>query len=142
MTRFVLDTDHLSLLQRAHPLVVRRVAAVAREDLAITIVTAEEQLRGWLAAIRRQHMSERQVGAYAGFRNALVTLQSISILEFDVLAYRQYELLRRQSIRIGSQDLRIAAITLVIGATLITRNRRDFSQVPGLAIEDWSLAQT
>jgi tRNA(fMet)-specific endonuclease VapC len=142
VTRFVLDTDHLSLLQRAHPLVVRRVASVPREDLAITIVTAEEQLRGWLAAIGRQHMSERQVQAYEGLRNTLVTLQSIPILEFDVLAYRQYELLRRQGIRVGSQDLRIAAITLMIGATMITRNRRDFSQVPELAIEDWSLTPT
>lgn len=142
MTRFVLDTDHLSLLQRSHPLVASHVASVATEDLAITIVTAEEQLRGWLAAIRQQHMSERQVGAYAGLHDALIMLQSITILEFDVLAYRQYGSLRQQGIRVGSQDLRIAAITMTIGGTLLTRNRRDFSQVPGLIIEDWSLAHT
>jgi tRNA(fMet)-specific endonuclease VapC len=107
-------------------------------DLAITIVTVEEQLRGWLAAIRRHHTSERQVNAYAGLQGALTMLLAITVLEFDALAYRRYETLRRLGIRVGSQDLRIAAIALTIGGTLVTRNRRDFSQVAGLAIQDWS----
>ncbi|HEX8202422.1 MAG TPA: type II toxin-antitoxin system VapC family toxin [Isosphaeraceae bacterium] len=34
-------------------------------------------------------------------------------------------------------DLQIAAIALVHSLTLVTHNTREFSQVPGLTIEDW-----
>ena len=40
--------------------------------------------------------------------------------------------LRTPRIRIGAQDLRIAAIALLCGFTVVTGNVRDFSQVPGL----------
>ncbi len=46
MTLYVLDTDHISLYQKAHPQVVTRVQAVRADALAVTIISAEEQLRG------------------------------------------------------------------------------------------------
>ncbi|MEH2332164.1 type II toxin-antitoxin system VapC family toxin [Nostoc sp.] len=47
-----------------------------------------------------------------------------------------YAELVRQKIRIGTQDLRIAAITLSVNTILVTRNHRDFEKVPNLSLED------
>jgi tRNA(fMet)-specific endonuclease VapC len=140
VSRFVLDTDHLSLLQRGHAALLQRVAATPSADLATTIVTVEEQLRGWLDAIRRHAGSERQVWAYRGLHDAVTSFGQITVLDFDVAAYREFEVLRRRRLRVGSQDLRIAAITLTIGGILLTRNRRDFAQLTEVAIEDWTLS--
>jgi tRNA(fMet)-specific endonuclease VapC len=61
------------------------------------------------------------------------------VLDFDRAAADRFNLLRSQGIRIGTMDLRIAAIALTRGYTVLTANARDFSQVPGLAIEDWTV---
>lgn len=61
------------------------------------------------------------------------------LLPFGDKSLVEYEALKRQRIRIGTSDLRIAAIALVHGATVLTRNLRDFRQVPGLVAEDWTL---
>ncbi|NJO81733.1 MAG: type II toxin-antitoxin system VapC family toxin [Blastochloris sp.] len=60
------------------------------------------------------------------------------MLDFTQIAFDQFSALRQQRIRIGAQDLRIAAVTLANAAILVTRNTRDFAQVPGLRIADWS----
>ena len=44
---------------------------------------------------------------------------------------------RRQGIRLGSMDLKIACIALVHDATLLTRNTSDFAQIPGLRVANW-----
>ncbi len=114
------------------------MAALGARDLAVTIVTAEEQLRGWLKLIRRASTGEGQVTAYRGLRIGLGYFSSVRLLDFDPLAAAQFEKLRKQKIRIGTRDLRIGAIVLAVDGVLLTRNRRDFRQIPGLVIEDWS----
>lgn len=60
------------------------------------------------------------------------------ILNYTEAAIDRYDHLRNQKLNIGKMDLRIAAIVMEQGATLITRNTRDFSRIAGLGIEDWS----
>ena len=60
------------------------------------------------------------------------------MLSFDRVAANEFERLRQAHVRIGTQDLRIAAICLAYDATLLSRNLRDFQKVPGLRVEDWS----
>ena len=102
-------------------------------------MTAEEQLRGWLNAIRKASATQdRLLWAYAGLRSALDYIQAARLLDFDQKALARFDDLRRQRLRVGTRDLRIAAVTLAAGGTLVTRNARDFSRIPGLVVEDWS----
>lgn len=138
MTLYVLDTDHISLYQKLHPQVTVRIKATEGQDLAVTIISAEEQLRGWFDAIRQANSGERLQWAYLGLRQGIKYFNTIRVLDFSQGALNRYLALREAKIRIGTQDLRIAAIVLSLNGTLITRNRRDFVQVPGLKIEDWT----
>ena len=138
MNLYVLDTDHTSFLQRGNEAIAQRIATLSYQEVAITTVTAEEQLRGRLKVIRRAASDDALVRAYSALQSNLDFFKNIRLLSFDVESARQYHALRRQKIRIGTQDLRIAATVLTAQAVLVTRNRRDFVQVPELAIEDWS----
>jgi tRNA(fMet)-specific endonuclease VapC len=64
-------------------------------------------------------------------------LSDWEIVPLDDRAADQFTDLRRQRIRIGAMDLKIASIALVNDALLVTSNVRDFSRVPGLRCEDW-----
>jgi tRNA(fMet)-specific endonuclease VapC len=61
------------------------------------------------------------------------------LLDFDAAASHEFVRLRKGGIRIGTMDLRIAAIALAHDALLISRNLVDFQKVPGLRVEDWTV---
>lgn len=136
---FLLDTDHVTLDQHGHPAVRSRVQTAGPAQVFISIITVEEQMRGWLAAIRTATSSKARVNAYQRLRMAVEYIASFSILDFTMPMDTLVTDFRKQGIRIGTQDLRIATVALVNRATLVTRNSPDFRQVPGLIIEDWSI---
>jgi tRNA(fMet)-specific endonuclease VapC len=138
MSLYVLDTESVQLYQDGLPQMVRRVRAVAPSERAISIVTVEEQLSGWYAQLRQAKDSDRLAWAYRRLAATIRFLAQIEILDFDRPAIDRYEELRKRKLKIGKMDLRIAATVLERGAILVTRNLRDFRQVPGLQIEDWS----
>ena len=63
--------------------------------------------------------------------------QAFEIVPFDEAAAHQFDGLRRQTLRIGSRDLKIAATALVNNALLLSANRADFEREPGLRVENW-----
>ena len=135
----VLDTDHLSELEVRSPTGLRLLKRLeqSREDAVITAVTCEEQLRGWLAEIHRQKHPRDQITAYARLIRTIETLARWTVLPLDEESSATFESLTKQRVRIGTNDLKIAAITLAHDATLLTRNIGDFTKVPGMRFENW-----
>jgi tRNA(fMet)-specific endonuclease VapC len=133
----VLDTDILSLWERNPEQIEHRLLSFPPEQRAITIITVEEQLRGRLAEVKRANTPDRLIRAYGYLYQTLERLSQINILPFNNAAAAKFAHLRAQKIRIGVQDLRIAAIVLSFDGVLVTRNLRDFARVPDLIIEDW-----
>ncbi|MBG1269227.1 type II toxin-antitoxin system VapC family toxin [Nostoc sp. WHI] len=139
MSLWILDTDTLTLFQKQHPLIKQRINQVNFQDIAVTVITVEEQMRGWLDAIRQSSEAERIRWGYLGLRQGVEFFNIIRILDFDGKAMNSYTELKRQKIRIGTQDLRIASIAISNNGILVTRNQRDFSRIPELEFEDWTV---
>lgn len=137
----LLGTDHLSVLaypeSRQGELLFSRLVGSPDQSFAMSIISAEEQMRGWLAEIRRSRDSRKQVLAYDRLLKLVDFWKQWRILPFDERAAAQFEGLRSQRIRVGAQDLRIAAVAQIHGARLLSANLRDFQQVPNLAVENW-----
>ncbi len=137
----ILDTDHLSIMDQDNMEAFnlgRRLAAVPEGEVTVTVITYEEQMHGWLAYVARADTMSRQIDAYAKLRQHVERFRDIPMLPYDAAAATEFERLREARIRVGTMDLRIAAIALTHGATLLTRNLTDFGKIPGLRAEDWS----
>ncbi len=137
----ILDTDHLSILERggADSLRLReRLASQSPDKVVTTIINFEEQMRGWLAYVAKARSLTQQIEAYRRLRRHLDNYRLIPVLDFDERAAAELTRLQKARVRIGTMDLKIAAITLANDATLLTRNLSDFGKVPGLKVEDWA----
>jgi tRNA(fMet)-specific endonuclease VapC len=136
---FLLDTDHLTHYQAGHPQVVSNVARHMRDELAISVITVEEQLTGWQRALHQARDDARREQIYLRMALAVESLASWRVLPFSLAAMRRHATLLRQRLNVGSNDLKIAATALELNATVVTRNRRDFARVSGLLLEDWTV---
>jgi len=136
----VLDTDHLTAFAFPESAEYESLSAKIRkspEEFGTTIVCLEEQLRGWLAAIKRKHDLSDQVPVYHRLGRLWEFFGAWRILPFDNSAADLCKTFRKQKIRIGSQDLKIAAIAVTCDARLLSGNLRDFCRIPGLRVENW-----
>jgi len=103
------------------------------EDVAIPLTAYAELLVG----------AEKSTQPERVLRQIETLLEAHEIVEIIEEVAEHYARIRadleRRSAIIGGNDLWIAATALAHGATLVTNNTGEFSRVPGLAFEDWSL---
>ena len=134
-----LDSDHLTVLkystgERSQRLRARLDAATG-EIIGTTVVNIEEQMRGWIAAIAKERQPRRQIAAY---RELAQLFEFIRRFYIGLLSDSAVDLLDHfGGIQISKSDRKIAAIAIANGALLLTANRRDYEQIPGLRFENW-----
>lgn len=139
---FVLDTDHISILQRnPNSTLGRRIDERGDGLFYVSIVSFHEQAVGWHDYLSKATSARDPleiVHGYGMLRRILDDYSEMQVLPFDHTVMSRFDSLRGQNVRIGTIDLRIAATALVYGFTVLTANLKDFRKVPGLAVEDWS----
>ena len=123
---YFLDTNScIYLLARVRPALEARLSRCDPGSVGLSAVVCAELMRGFADAEEaKKQMLER-------------FLVMFPVVPFDQAAASAYA---RVPFRRGKFDRLIAAHALALGATLVTNNVGDFSDVPGLKLEDWSTA--
>ena len=116
---------------------VERMSLAQHERFGIPIVAVEETMRGWLAAIAKERLAQRQVPAYRELSSMFEFFATFQIAPFDRAAADRFDSLQAAKVRIATRDLKIAAICITSNALLLSANRRDFEKVSGLRFENW-----
>ena len=141
---YLLDTNHITVLDRGGDDATRlseRLDQLESSCIAVSIVTYEEQMRGWLAHIHGAKSVDRQAAGYQRLEQMLEFYCDMSLLPFSGTVLDTFQHLWTERIRITTMDLKIAATALAYDATLLTANTKDFVKVPNLRIEDWTLSK-
>jgi len=138
MALYVLDTDHLTLLQRSEAKVSLRYLATPPTDVAASVISYEEQVRGRLAQVSQAKTAASKEAAYARLCQTQQFYCNLRLLDFSAEAARIYEALRQAHRRLGRMDLQLAATVLSINALLVTRNTQDFNPIANLRLDNWA----
>ena len=124
----ILDTDCLSLLERQTGEAYFRLQAKLDEfpadEITTTIITFEEQMRGWMAYLNKMRSIDEQVFAYETLKQYFDYFKTLTIIEFDKNAAEICKNLKSNKIRIGTMDLKIASIAMANEAMLLPFNQK------------------
>lgn len=134
MPTALLDTNAVSDLMRDEPKTKARVAA--HPDPVLTSVIVAGEIRYGLDRLpkgkKRKDLEARAQGALA-----LLPLEPVTRPIADAYGNLKASMESR-GLSPDDNDLWIAATALALGYVLVTRDK-DFSKVPGLRVEDWSV---
>jgi tRNA(fMet)-specific endonuclease VapC len=136
----IFDTDVFGEILLGTARFIDRATSIPASQQRVSVVTIEEILRGRLHAVRRAEAGKGAIAivrAYELLGQSLREFQRRIILPYTEGADILFQTWRKQKVRVSTHDLRIAAISVDHSATLVSRNRRDFEQVPGLSVEFW-----
>jgi tRNA(fMet)-specific endonuclease VapC len=81
---------------------------------------------------------DTQVLAYSKLQRHLAKFRAATVIGFDHDSAQEFKKLRRLYPRLGTMDLKIAAISIITNSILLTRNKSDFEKIEGLVFEDWT----
>ena len=131
MKQYMLDTNTISHLIKAHPAVARHVVNVPMASLCISAITEGELLFGLAKRpeAKRLHLVVREL------------LLRVDVLPWDRVVAERYGSARAEMARQGKilapLDLLIATHALSVDAVLVT-NDQSFRLVDDLKVEDWT----
>jgi len=141
--KYLLDTDHISFLQRRSSSefsrLTFRMSQHSLSDFALSIISFHEQVIGAHSFINRAQTNTDMARGYALLLETLNSFAKAPVLPFDAKAISIFDEMRSQKVRVSTMDLRIAAIAISNNLVLLTRNTGDFSKVPSLITEDWTV---
>jgi tRNA(fMet)-specific endonuclease VapC len=131
--QYLLDTNTCIAAMRQHPNVVRKMAAVAPGDCAVSTITGYEL---WTGVEKCANPAQERI-------KVQLLLATVHELPFDAAAATQAAQVRaaleRQGQPIGPYDTLLAGHALACKLVLVTANTNEFSRVPGLMIENWQI---
>jgi tRNA(fMet)-specific endonuclease VapC len=138
--KYLLDTDHLSILQRKAGTDYLRLSNWMTQfsvtDFACCVVSLHEQLLGAHNFLNQAKNSAGLVRGYQFLERLPRDYSTFALLPFDSASAAIHDGLLARNLRLGAMDLRLASIALVHGLIVLSRNLRDFGRVPGLSTED------
>ncbi len=127
---FALDTNTVIYYFKGVGGVAERLLATPPHDVALPSIIVYELGRGVLGS-----GSAKRREQFAAF------LDTFAVLPFGraeaEAAAQVSRTLEQRGLPIGPLDVLIAGTALTHGATLVTRNLREFSRVEGLKVENW-----
>jgi tRNA(fMet)-specific endonuclease VapC len=131
--RFLLDTNIcIYLINKKDPGLLRKIQTYRNDDIAISTITIAELEYG----VSKSSKTHQNRLALASF------LIPFSSLDFDQEAATEYGIIRTRlevnGKRVGPMDMLLAAQARSKGLILVTNNEKEFAQVPGLEVENWT----
>jgi tRNA(fMet)-specific endonuclease VapC len=131
MAFYMLDTDTCSyIIRENNKRAAKKFISHSDDHICISSVTYAELRFG--ALNKNSEKLNTRINHFASL---------VHIIDFGKDAAEEYAKIRlfleRGGKPIGNMDMLIAACTLAVGAVLVTNNRRHFSLIPGLSLENW-----
>lgn len=131
--KYMLDTNMCIYIIKRHPEnVLKKFTALDVGDVGISSITLAELMYG----VQKSHHQQKNKAALEEFTSPL------EIMPFNEETATHYgnirAFLEKKGTPIGSLDMMIAAHAQCLGSILVTNNKKEFSRVPNLKIEDWA----
>ena len=133
--KWMLDTDTCIAIIKKHPVALKKLRGKSIGQVGLSSITLGELAYG-------ADKSSRAKDAHDALTEFLLALE---IAAFDDLAAMRYGEVRASLARrgkpVGPLDTLIGSHAHALDLILVTHNTREFAQIEGLRLEDWTKTQ-